>query len=919
MPIQRVFIDWSQPALPLVASELLQRSRSSLFYDLSHLLVVLPGGQAGRRLLELLAEQSSGKVSPPRIITVGALPEFLYTPQRPFATTLTQNLVWVEALQALPADTFEILARRPPDPGDLDGWLRLGDLLRRQHTELAADGLDFQDVRKRGASLKGFDEVQRWTVLAEIQQSYLRRLDGLGLWDQQTARLKAIEFQECRTDLEIVTVGTVDLSGALRSMLDQVAGAGRVTAYIHAPEDWKDRFDEHGCLIPQHWENVPIELAPGQVRLADDAAGQTQAVLQTLAELQQQYSVEDITITVPDQQLVKMLQRTLQQYGVPTFWPVDRLLSESAPARLLSAVADYLDEGDSASFAALIRHPDVGAWLARQGFDDDFLSAWDKYISTHLQRRTVSILNGGEQSQRVRKLIAEINRMLRPLTRRARLLCDWEGPIGEFLRIVYEGQTFHSDDPARMQVLDACGQLQQAFAEHATIPAALSPQKLTVAEAIRLTLNDLTTELYRNETEPAVRLAGWLEMPLDDAEVAIVTSFNEGFIPSAVNHDLFLPNRLRSHLGIEDNARRYARDVYILSVLLHSRSRVQLIAGRRSLSGDPLIPSRLLFATEPEQIAERIISFYDRPPAQADLPPPSMIAEVSGFRIPRPLPRPAPPQFFRVTEFRDYMASPYRYYLRHVLRLQELTDDLDELDASAFGMLMHEVLKRFGSGESRHSSDAQEIEALLDRVLAETVEECYGSEPLAAVMIQTEQARRRLGAFARWQAAWRRQGWEIHSVEQEDLPPAEFSLGDGRTILLKGRMDRIDYHPQTGTWAILDYKTGDGGTPPDQTHRWHGDWYDLQLPLYRHLARAAGIEGDLRLGYLLLPRDTDGVKEEFADWSEEDLHSADEEARRIARCILNEEFWEVLVQPPQTLSEYDRICQAGVFGPEAIV
>ena len=45
----------------------------------------------------------------------------------------------------------------------------------------------------------GFREATRWQALAEVQQRYLRTLDGVGLWDLQTARLVAIRNGECTT------------------------------------------------------------------------------------------------------------------------------------------------------------------------------------------------------------------------------------------------------------------------------------------------------------------------------------------------------------------------------------------------------------------------------------------------------------------------------------------------------------------------------------------------------------------------------------------------------------------------------------------------------------------------------------------------------------------------------------------------
>ncbi|HEX4147780.1 MAG TPA: hypothetical protein VHY20_02285, partial [Pirellulales bacterium] len=78
MPIRRVFIDWRHPALAKTAELLCQRHANPAGIDLQNTIVALPGGRAGRRLLQLLverAEQLGLPLVPPQIITVGELPE----------------------------------------------------------------------------------------------------------------------------------------------------------------------------------------------------------------------------------------------------------------------------------------------------------------------------------------------------------------------------------------------------------------------------------------------------------------------------------------------------------------------------------------------------------------------------------------------------------------------------------------------------------------------------------------------------------------------------------------------------------------------------------------------------------------------------------------------------------------------------
>ena len=40
---------------------------------------------------------------------------------------------------------------------------------------------------------------------------------------------------------------------------------------------------------------------------------------------------------------------------------------------------------------------------------------------------------------------------------------------------------------------------------------------------------------------------------------------------------------------------------------------------------------------------------------------------------------------------------------------------------------------------------------------------------------------------------------------------------DGQSILVRGKVDRVDRHPAHG-WRVLDYKTGERSTTPARVH-----------------------------------------------------------------------------------------------------
>jgi hypothetical protein len=145
-----------------------------------------------------------------------------------------------------------------------------------------------------------------------------------------------------------------------------------------------------------------------------------------------------------------------------------------------------------------------------------------------------------------------------------------------------------------------------------------------------------------------------------------------------------------------------------------------------------------------------------------------------------------------------------------------------------------------------------------------------------------EQARWRLDRFADWQADWARQGWRIEYAEPLVAGKQSSLLVDGVPMYLRGRIDRIDVHAGTQERIIFDYKTGDTAREPNVVHRTpQRDWVDVQLPLYRHLVRGLGINDNVQLGYILLPKTLQQTGACIAPWTQEELVHADHAAAEV--------------------------------------
>ncbi|MCI0361101.1 MAG: hypothetical protein L0211_21690, partial [Planctomycetaceae bacterium] len=583
MPITRHFIDWSQPALPVAADWLVERAARGSQLDLAGTIVVVPGARAGRRLLELLEQRAaSGSLewTPPTITTEHGLPELLYLPKRPFASQLTQQLAWSSALQEMaPADRRHFLPH-PPASGETARWLALGEMLRRLHVELAGDGLDFKDVLAGGGRVEGFAEHERWQALADVQSRYLRKLDQVGLWDIQTARLVAIRQREPQTDRDVVLLGMVDLNRAQRQLLDSVAD--RVTALVFAPPALVDHFDAHGCLVPQKWAQVALPLRDEQVTRVDGPADQAEAVSHWLASLGGKYRADQIAVGVPDQRLAPTLARQLGQSGVASRWVEAKRLAETGPYRLLKVAADYVERERFADLAALVRHPDAFDWVIKH-IDrpalagQDPLTVLDKYatacvpaaLDAHRLAHEPELAAVDAISRAIGELLAALPVQPQPLT-------HWAKAFRSLLAAVYGPRVLDRNQPDDRFLMNALSAINEGLAELDQIPPPMVP-KVGLREAFELAVAPLASAPLPPPADGnVVQILGWLELPLDDAPALIVTTFNEHFVPQSTASDGFLPNRLRCELGLLSNDRRYARDAYAASVLAHSRAELHL-------------------------------------------------------------------------------------------------------------------------------------------------------------------------------------------------------------------------------------------------------------------------------------------------------------------------------------------------------
>ncbi|MGB1016549.1 MAG: PD-(D/E)XK nuclease family protein, partial [Nannocystaceae bacterium] len=554
----------------------------------------------------------------------------------------------------------------------------------------------------------------------------------------------------------------------------------------------------------------------------------------------------------------------------------------------------------------------------------EWLTLLDRYYAEHLHDlQDGPWLGAGSVRRRLAQLHRAVRKLFAPMERGRRPLLDWFEPILDVLRNGFGDIATATNNLSDARAAAACLEISRALGTFSGAAPELQPE-VDCTTALRMVLTYAGG--LRTPDDPRngqIEMLGWLELHLDPAPALVIVGVNDGAIPQAITADPFLPDILRSALGVLCNRRRYARDAYLLEAIRTSRAHCTFIAGRSAADGEPLTPSRLLLAGDRDTLPRRVLRLCDANKARRwPLPrgaPPS--GARSGFRVPVPEGDVPEISVMAVTEFSWYLRCPYRYWLKYIKRLKMIDDSAVELDAMQFGILGHEVLQLFGQDEQiSDSPDPLVIAGFLDETLDSVARDKFGNRPLPAIRIQLARMRARLHAFAKLQSRRRNDGWKIEYCEYT-FPEETFLKVPGQEQMrIRGTIDRLDRNERDGSWMIIDYKTGESGRDPERTHRKRvpgtGEkvWSDLQLPLYQHLAVQHGISGRVGLAYINLPKKPENVGLTVAKWDAGELDEAVGTACEIVRNVRAGRFEMADDFPGHFQDDFANICQTGVFG-----
>lgn len=948
--VTRRFLGWDVPLVRAVAAHLASGWSGSGALDLSGHLVVVPTRNVSRRLREALAVMAAvhqAAVLPPMTVT----PDFLSAPARitdgHAAGPVDTMLIWAAELLRLEMDDYRSLF--PVDPVERHfNWAlkTAGDLLQVRET-LNENGLSLGDVAR--ILEKSEMEPERWSDLAKLERVCVKATEAMGFIDWQVMRRRAASSGLPPENVKrIVMAGVLDPSVLAVQALERWARRVPVEVLVYADEaTHHSHFDAWGRPVPEKWLTEPIHLPDPDTMIHQGStpAEQAEVAVALLAAYDDPGAVA--AIGVADVEVSAPLEKTLTERGIGAYDPAGRPMGTHGVFHLLRILARLMASRSFGAAAELIRCPDVAETMRRIVHEQTGTRPGLQRLLDDLDELSVTALpdtidDAIELAPRALREDSSLLDGLNWLSAKLDALSgkDFANALPDFLADVFSARRFRSDNPQDAVFAAIADQISEVLDAFDGPAAEDFPDELGSANKLELLLQTLESEVFYPERKARdIDLQGWLELLWEDASHLVITGMNDGKVPESILAHQFLPDSARRALGLRNNDTRFARDACLMTCIIEMRKRtagrVDFIFGRTDADGAPLRPSRLLFQCADAELPARTLRFFKKPAQRSDpmpwqlawqLKPESLPDEVTIFHK------------LSVTQFRDYLACPFRFYLRHGLKMSSVDATSTEMDAMEFGNLIHAVLESFAKeGETRTSTSAEKIRAEYHAILDRHLHGHYGARLTVPVMIQRESLRQRLSWWAEFEAEERLKGWSIEAAETRISPEGDPWQIDGMTV--SGVVDRVERHPDRGV-RLIDFKTYSPYNSVKRERRsveeyhlalikrteeaadfpeWSltqnskgadARWTDLQLPLYRLSMERRYPGARIHTAYATLGKTKiDIALDPWPELEGERLASARTCAEGIIQAIRQRDFW-----PPARKTTYESEFDVLFFG-----
>ncbi len=576
----------------------------------------------------------------------------------------------------------------------------------------------------------------------------------------------------------------------------------------------------------------------------------------------------------PDRLLARRVATRLESWGIRVDDSAGRPFAKTVPGAFLDLVIEAVHRNFAPpQLTALLKHPltrlGLGAFEVRRAaralelaaFRTDYFGIGLDGVATALAEarlETGSKDNRERRSRAVRHLWDE----------------DWDGAqdLVERLKTAFEPlhALYRARAPSSLRALagahiavaealaalpveaDSAKDMEPTDSEDA--PDTISPlYQREAGEAasslftglIDPTLPDLTiappdyADLYRSlivglnvrprvPVHPRLSIWGPFEARLQQPDIVVLGSLNDGTWPEAADPGAWLNRPMRQALGLPAPEEKIGHAAHDFTSLLGAR-KVYLTRSEK-IDGVPTVPSRWLM---------RIVALLDGMKMRSAI---EMDRTWLGWarardrvdrHLPASPPAPCPPVALRprrlsVSAIEQWIANPYATFASRILRLEPLAPLGKLPDASLKGSVIHDILATFAKRHPAALPD--DIEHTLIDIARERLAPYLSNPRIRAFWLP------RFERFASWFAQTEAERRQHTTKVLAEISGSMILEAPADPFALTARADRIDVTPNG--LVITDYKTGQ--VPAEQKVI---SGQAPQLPLEAAIALTGGFTG----------------------------------------------------------------------------
>lgn len=329
-------------------------------------------------------------------------------------------------------------------------------------------------------------------------------------------------------------------------------------------------------------------------------------------------------------------------------------------------------------------------------------------------------------------------------------------------------------------------------------------------------LESLYLEIVRNETldfqgEPleGLQIMGMLESRVLDFETVILTSVNEGILPSGKSNNSFIPFDLKKYYKLPTYKEKDAVYTYHFYRLLQRAKNIYLLYNTEPDVLEGGEKSRLLtqLLTDENKLAD-ITEIIAAPEITPSIKVLQTIAKDEGLME---MIRAHAEKGFSPTSLSNYIRNPIDFYKRNLLGIDDIMEVEETVANNTFGTIVHDTLEDLYKPYLNTYLEVSMLEAMKKNIRPLVIGHfaksfADGDISRGKNLIAYNVVVRYVENFIKLELA-EVEKHQIRILGVEEKLRMDINVpGLNFPVVLKGKLDRID--EKDGVIRIIDYKTG---------------------------------------------------------------------------------------------------------------